>query len=117
MREMRAAAPKASKIKLDKGDTAAAMTAASKKVQASYEWPFQSHASMGPGCAVADFQADGVTTIWSGAQKPHALKQGVAELLRVPVDKVRVIWMEIPDRTVAADLKIPLRTQRCFRKL
>ena len=70
------------------------MTAASKKVQASYEWPFQSHASMGPGCAVADFQADGVTTIWSGAQKPHALKQGVAELLRVPVDKVRVIWME-----------------------
>ena len=92
--EMRSAAPKASKIKLDKGDTAAAMTAASKKVQASYEWPFQSHASMGPGCAVADFQADGVTTIWSGAQKPHALKQGVAELLRVPVDKVRVIWME-----------------------
>ena len=49
---------------------------------------------MGPGCAVADVHLDGVTTVWSGGQKPHALQQGFAELLRVPPEKVRVIWVE-----------------------
>ena len=91
---MRSATPKATKVKLDKGDTVAALASATKKVHASYEWPFQSHASMGPGCAVADFQPDGVTTVWSGAQKPHALKQGISQLLNLPPDKIRVIWME-----------------------
>ena len=49
---------------------------------------------MGPGCAVADFQPAGITTIWSGAQKPHALQQGIAQLLNLPPDKVHVIWVE-----------------------
>ena len=52
-------------------------------MEASYEWPFQAHATMGPGCAVADVRADGVTTVWTGAQKPHALQQGLAQMLRV----------------------------------
>src|SRR6266446_1338499 len=47
-----------------------------------------------PGCAVADIHTDGLSTIWSGGQKPHALQKGFAELLRVPLDKVRVIWVE-----------------------
>jgi CO/xanthine dehydrogenase Mo-binding subunit len=37
---------------------------------------------------------DGVTAIWSGAQKPHDLQKGIAELLRVPMNKVRVTWVE-----------------------
>src|SRR5437773_438183 len=38
-----------------KGDLAAAFSAPGVRiVEAQYEWPFQSHASMGPGCAVAD---------------------------------------------------------------
>ena len=91
---MRSAAPKATKETLKKGDTAGALASAAKKVQASYEVPFQSHATMGPGCAVADVHTDGLSTIWSGGQKPHALRKGFAELLRVPLDKVRVIWVE-----------------------
>ena len=79
---------------LKQGDAAAALAGAAKKVQASYEFPFQSHATMGPGCAVADVHPDGVTTVWSGGQKPHALQKGFAELLHVPLDKVRVIWVE-----------------------
>ncbi len=91
---MRTVAPKASKETLKKGDTAAAFASAAKKIEATYESPFQSHATMGPGCAVADVHLDGLTTVWSGGQKPHALQQGFAELLRVPPEKVRVIWVE-----------------------
>jgi nicotinate dehydrogenase subunit B len=91
---MRNATPKASKETLKNGDAAGALEGAAEKLEAGYEWPFQSHATMGPGCAVADVRLDGLTTVWSGGQKPHALQQGFAELLRVPTDKVRVIWVE-----------------------
>jgi nicotinate dehydrogenase subunit B len=91
---MRTAAPKATKETLKKGDAAAALSSAPKKIQASYEAPYQSHATMGPGCAVADIHTDGLSTIWSGGQKPHALQKGFAELLGVPRDRVRVIWLE-----------------------
>jgi nicotinate dehydrogenase subunit B len=91
---MRSVTPKATKETLKKGDAAGVLASAAKKVQASYETPYQSHATMGPGCAVADIHTDGLSTIWSGGQKPHALQKGFSELLRVPLDKVRVIWVE-----------------------
>ncbi len=91
---METAEPKASKDILKTGDAEVAIGSAAKTVEARYEWPFQSHATMGPGCAVADVQIDGLTTVWCGAQKPHALQQGFADLLKVPAEKVRVIWVE-----------------------
>jgi nicotinate dehydrogenase subunit B len=91
---MRTATPKASRETLKHGDVDGALASAATKVQATYGFPFQSHATMGPGCAVADVQMDGVTTVWSGAQKPHALQRGLAGLLGVPVERLRVIWVE-----------------------
>ncbi|MDE3154431.1 MAG: xanthine dehydrogenase family protein molybdopterin-binding subunit [Acidobacteriota bacterium] len=91
---MRTAEPKASRETLAHGDVAAALAAAARRVEAVYEFPFQSHATMGPGCAVADVQPDGITTVWSGVQKPHALQRGLAGLLGVPVDRMRVVWVE-----------------------
>ncbi|PYU21098.1 MAG: hypothetical protein DMG30_18600 [Acidobacteria bacterium] len=91
---MRSVTPKATKETMKKGEAAGVLASAAKKFQASYEVPFQSHATMGPGCAVADIHTDGVSTIWSGGQKPHALQKGFAELLHVPLEKVRVIWVE-----------------------
>jgi len=78
-----------------KGDVAGAFKTAARVVEAEYEWPFQSHASMGPACAVADVRADGVT-VWSGSQKPHFVQLGVARLLELPPEKVHVIWMYGP---------------------
>jgi nicotinate dehydrogenase subunit B len=49
-------------------------------VEAEYEGPFQSHASMGPACAVVDARADGAT-LWTGSQKPHFARDGVARAL------------------------------------
>ncbi|HET8998198.1 MAG TPA: molybdopterin cofactor-binding domain-containing protein [bacterium] len=75
------------------GDVDAALTSAARTVEARYEWPFQSHAMMGPSCAVADVR-DGGATIWSHTQHPHQLRDGIAELLGLPAGKVRVIWVQ-----------------------
>ena len=92
---LRAAKPKATKSEDVHGDVEAALGAAAKRVEAVYEFPFQSHASMGPGCAVADVR-DGGAVVWCGGQKPYPLREAVAEMLRLPVEKVRVIWMPGP---------------------
>jgi CO/xanthine dehydrogenase Mo-binding subunit len=67
-------------------------TIGSAPVEATYFWPFQSHANMGPGCSVVDVRADGVT-VWSGTQKTHSLRLGMSKLLELPLDRVRVIWV------------------------
>ncbi len=91
---MREAVPKATRETLKRGDVDGALAGAARRVEATYEFPFQSHATMGPGCAVADVKMDGVTTVWSGVQKPHALQRGLAALVGVPVDRLRVVWAE-----------------------
>ena len=79
-----------------RGDVAAALKAPGVRIiEAEYEWPFQSHASMGPGCALADVKA-GSCTVWTGSQKPHFVRNGVAKLLGMPEDKVRAIWIAGP---------------------
>jgi len=78
-----------------KGDLEAAFKGAARVIEAEYEWPFQSHASMGPGCAVADVRKDGAT-VWTGSQKPHFGRDGVARLLGLPPEKVHAIWVMGP---------------------
>src|SRR2546425_3990689 len=79
-----------------RGDVAAAFkTPGLRVVEAEYEWPFQSHASMGPACAIADVKADGCT-VWTGSQKPHFVRDGVAGILGVPAGKGRAIWVAGP---------------------
>ena len=78
-----------------RGDLDAAFKGAARVVQVEYEWPFQSHASMGPACAVADVKADSAT-VWTGSQKPHFVRDGVARLLGLPPEKVHGIWVMGP---------------------
>ena len=95
-RHIRSAKPVKREEPLKRGDAAAAFNAPGMRVvQAEYEWPFQSHASMGPACAVADVKAEGCT-VWTGSQKPHSVRDGVAALLGLSVDKVRSIWVAGP---------------------
>ena len=74
------------------GDVDASFKNAARIIEAEYEWPFQSHASMGPACAVVDIKGDQVT-VWTGSQKPHFTRDGVAKILGVPPEKVRGIWV------------------------
>lgn len=92
---IRSTAPIKREEPVKKGDIEAAFKNAARVVQAEYEWPFNSHASMGPACAVADVKADGAT-IWTGSQKPHFARDGVAKLLGLPPEKVHGIWMMGP---------------------
>jgi CO/xanthine dehydrogenase Mo-binding subunit len=79
-----------------KGDVAAAFSMPGVRVvRAEYEWPFQSHASMGPACAVAEVK-EGTCTVWTGSQKPHFTRDGVARLLDLPPNKVRAVWVPGP---------------------
>ena len=61
-------------------------------LEGEYEYPTQSHASMGPACAVADVQGDRAT-VYTSTQKPHDCAAGIAELLELPLQNVRAIWM------------------------
>lgn len=77
------------------GNVDAAFASAEKIVEATYEWPFHSHASMAPACGVADMR-DGAATIWTGGQKPHHCRDGIALMFNLPEDKVKVISMVGP---------------------
>jgi nicotinate dehydrogenase subunit B len=79
-------------MQMQAGDFDAAIKDAARVIAGEYEFPTQSHASTGPGCGVADVR-DGACTIYTSTQKPHYAAHGVAELLGLPPDKVRAIWM------------------------
>ena len=72
---------------------AEAFKGAVRIVEATYEFPFQSHASMTPGIAVVDYQPNGQTTLWTGSQKPHYTGDGVAHILGLKNEQVRGIWV------------------------
>jgi CO/xanthine dehydrogenase Mo-binding subunit len=75
------------------GDADSALRAATRQVRATYKWPFQLHASIGPSCAVADVR-DGKATVWSSTQGAHQLCAPIAALLGMPAENVRVIFTE-----------------------
>ncbi|HWX05937.1 MAG TPA: molybdopterin cofactor-binding domain-containing protein, partial [Bradyrhizobium sp.] len=49
--------PSTPRTLIDKGDVDAAIGAAAKQMPRTYVWPYQMHGSIGPSCAVADYQA------------------------------------------------------------
>lgn len=71
------------------------LQASARVLQARYEFPFQSHACMGPGCGVAEVKEDSAT-VWMGGQKPYSLRRAVAKLLGLKPGRVRVVWMAGP---------------------
>ena len=76
-----------------RGDSKAAYSTAAKKLSATYYWPFQSHASLGPSCVVADVKESGAT-IWSSTQDTFGLRSRISQLIGMPQEKVRVIYLD-----------------------
>lgn len=61
--------------------------------EATFTRPYQMHASMGPSCAVAVANDEGVT-VWSHTQGGYPDREAIAEMLGLPLEQVRVIHME-----------------------
>jgi nicotinate dehydrogenase subunit B len=62
-------------------------------LEATYVRPYQSHGSIGPSCAVAQF-VDDKMTVWTHTQGVYPDRQGIAEMLRMPASQVRCIHVE-----------------------
>ena len=76
-----------------------------RSIEAEYEFPFQGHTAIGPAHAMADPSNDQMT-IWSNDMKSYGLRTSVAEFLGMPLDRVRVMYMDGPQlygRTAADD--------------
>lgn len=75
------------------GDVEAALGRAARTLRATYEFPVQTHGSIGPSCAVADVTNEGVR-VWSASQATHWLQRQLAGMLSMPPERIRVIYLE-----------------------
>ena len=73
-----------------KGDAAAALASASKKLSATYQLSYMKHAPIGPTMAVGDVRADGMVHIHTHNQNPQELRGEIAKMLNTTIDKVIV---------------------------
>jgi nicotinate dehydrogenase subunit B len=78
---------------LNRGDAGGALASAAKQLSATYYWPYQSHASLGPSCAVADVQ-ESATTVWSASQNPYGLRAHLSKVFGISPEKMRVIYLD-----------------------
>ncbi|MFS2206429.1 molybdopterin cofactor-binding domain-containing protein [Variovorax sp. Varisp36] len=90
--------PSTQRLLVDEGDVDGAIAAAAQPMHRTYVWPYQMHASIGPSCALAEWQPiDGggiVLRCWAGSQNPHVLRADLAKLMGVEDVQVDVIRME-----------------------
>ena len=71
------------------GDVAAAMGLAAKKIEAVYELPYLSHATMEPMNCVADVRPDGCD-VWTGTQFQTVDRGGAAQAAGLKPEQVKV---------------------------
>ena len=89
---MRSGPFEADETLVKKGDARQALADATK-VTAEFYWPIQSHASMGPSCAIADVR-DGKAMVWSASQATHRFHETLARALALPKEAVRVVYLD-----------------------
>jgi nicotinate dehydrogenase subunit B len=78
-------------LMVDSQDVEQKLTQSAKVLKATYCHPYQAHGSVGASCAVADVRADRAT-VWSPTQSAYPTRNGIATLLNLPLDDVRIIF-------------------------
>ena len=71
----------------------AALPSGAREFKASYRIPYIAHVPLEPRAAVAEWR-DGRVTVWTGTQRPFAVRTELAEAFHIPESRVRVI---VPD--------------------
>ena len=82
-------AAKPGKVVRNDGDADAALTKATKKIEAVYELPFAAHACMEPMNCTVDIQADRAEA-WVPTQGPQWAQSVIAQIAGLPPEKVSV---------------------------
>jgi nicotinate dehydrogenase subunit B len=77
----------------NRGDSAGGLAAAPRKLAATYDFAIHTHGSIGPSCAVAEFE-DGKLTCWTASQATHNLRKQLAAMLGVANENVRCIYVD-----------------------
>ena len=85
--------PSTPRIVAQQGDVDGALAGAATRLDRTYVWPYQLHASIGPSCALADWRGD-AATVWTGSQNPHVLRADLARLTGLPAPAIEVIRLE-----------------------
>ncbi|WFS21331.1 molybdopterin-dependent oxidoreductase [Pseudomonas sp. 905_Psudmo1] len=85
--------PRIARTVLDKGNVEQALNEADQRLTRTYLWPYQLHASIGPSCALADYNEQH-SRVWSGTQNPHLLRADLAWLLECDERLIEIIRME-----------------------
>ncbi|HET7215404.1 MAG TPA: xanthine dehydrogenase family protein molybdopterin-binding subunit [Terriglobia bacterium] len=88
MMQQEAAAPP-SFVAVNRGDALKALAGASRTVEATYELPFQAHATMEPMNTTIHVR-DGGIEVWSPTQGGGLVQDEIAQLSGLPKDKVTV---------------------------
>ena len=74
-------------------DRSLSVTPSGKRIEATYTRAYQMHGSIGPSCAVAVSDDNGVT-VWTHTQGVYPDRQAIAEMLQLPLERVRCIHLE-----------------------
>ncbi len=88
-KEYQALAQKPGLVATSRGDAAATLIAAAKKIEAVYEMPYLAHAPMEPLNCVADVRADSCE-IWVGTQMQTLDRNAAAEVTGLPPEKIKL---------------------------
>ncbi len=81
----------------ERGDVVAALAAAPHRLTHTYTVAYIAHVPLEPRAALAQYASDAGgdrITVWTGTQRPFAVRDQVAEAVGLPNDRVRVI---VPD--------------------
>jgi CO/xanthine dehydrogenase Mo-binding subunit len=88
-----ASAKSEDRFRKEKGSVEEGLAAAAHRLDATYTVAYIAHAPLEPRAAVAQW-TDGKLKVWTGTQRPFAVRDELAGLFHVPESSVRVI---VPD--------------------
>lgn len=93
--------PNTTRELVNEGNVDHAIHHADQRLDRTYVWPYQMHASIGPSCAVAQWMEEGdpqtpstQLRVWSGSQNPHVLRADLALLTGLADTTIDVVRME-----------------------
>ncbi len=75
------------------GQVDTALKNAAKTIKASYQFAVQTHASIGPSCAVAQYE-NGQLIVWSASQATHSMQHELSVITKLPFDRIRLVYLD-----------------------